>query len=74
MPLKFVRASHAKGPCAPTDEGAPLLSVAQVAERLRLCSKTVRRRIAEGGLPVHRIGRSLRISEADLGDFLARSR
>lgn len=60
---------------APTaDPALPLLTVAEVAARLGLCTKTVRRRIADGGLPVHRLGRSLRVSEADLGAYLERSR
>ncbi len=36
--------------------------------------KTVRRWIATGLLPVHRLGRQIRISEPDLAAFIARSR
>jgi excisionase family DNA binding protein len=51
-----------------------LLTVDQVAEYLAVCSRTVRRRIVEGELTVHRIGRSLRIAEDDLRRYLAGAR
>ena len=44
-----------------------LLDAAAVAERLDLSLRTVRRLIATGELPVHRLGRAVRISEDDLG-------
>ena len=47
-----------------------LLSVAQVAQRLVVSTKSVRRLIDRGELPVHRIGNLLRISEVDLELFL----
>ena len=46
-------------------------TIAEVAERLNVCERTVRRWIAFGLLPVHRFGRTVRISEADLAAFLA---
>ena len=55
-------------------QAQPLLSIAQVADRLGLSPKTVRRRIVDDDLQVHRLGRSLRISEADLRAYLERSR
>ena len=51
-----------------------LYAVDDVAEQLGVSTKTVRRWIAAGELPVHRLGRQLRISEADLVAFIARSR
>jgi len=48
----------------------PLLSVADVAERLNVSEKTVRRQIKDGSLPSHRVGRNLRISEDDLRAYL----
>jgi excisionase family DNA binding protein len=48
-----------------------LTPIAEVAERLNVCERTVRRWIAAGLLPVHRFGRTVRISEADLAAFLA---
>jgi|APSaa5957512535_1039671.scaffolds.fasta_scaffold396958_1 excisionase family DNA binding protein len=48
----------------------PLLSIAQVAERLGISDKTVRRWIKSGDLIAHRLGAQWRISEADLSLFL----
>ena len=49
-------------------------TIAEVAERLNVCERTVRRWTAFGLLPVHRFGRTIRISEADLAAFLATHR
>ncbi len=43
-----------------------LLTVAQVAENLGVCTRTVRRLIKAGSLPTHRIGHQIRIAETDL--------
>jgi excisionase family DNA binding protein len=51
-----------------------LMSVAAVALQLDVSQKTVRRLIEDGELPIHRIGRQIRISEPDLAAFIARSR
>ena len=51
-----------------------LLAVTDVAERLGLSPKTVRRFIASQQLPVHRLGRALRVSEEDLAAFVDRRR
>jgi excisionase family DNA binding protein len=51
-----------------------LLSIAKVALQLDISCKTVRRLIEGGELPVHEVGRQLRISETDLAVYLARSR
>lgn len=45
-------------------------SVAQVAERAGLAQRTIRRMIDAGQLPIHRLGRSIRVSEDDLTAFL----
>lgn len=58
-------------PLAVPSPFAPLLDVADVAARLRVCSRTVRRLIASGALRAHRVGRLIRISEEDLQRFLA---
>ena len=58
-------------------ESAPtprLLSVATVAERLAISTKTVRRCIETGALRVHRLGRCVRISEDDLQNFIDQHR
>ncbi len=47
-----------------------LLTLEQVAERLQVSVKTVRRWIDAGNLVAHRIGRGLRVSEADLQTFI----
>ena len=47
-----------------------LLTVAQVASELNISVRTVRRLIASGSLPVHRIGRSVRVSPSSLSAFL----
>lgn len=51
-----------------------LLTVRQVAERLQTSQRTIRRAIATGELAVHRIGSSIRVSDADLAVFLAARR
>jgi len=47
-----------------------MLTVSEVAERLNVSERTVRRLIAEGKIRVYQIRRSIRISEADLIDYL----
>ena len=64
---------------SPVRKSAPpdrlrLYAVDDVAEQLGVSSKTVRRWIAAGELPVHHFGRQLRISEADLAAFIAQRR
>ena len=51
-------------------EQAPLFTLAQVAERLQVSTKTVRRWIENDDLIAHRLGRQLRISEVDLQAFI----
>lgn len=51
-----------------------LLTVAQVAKRLQLSERQVRRLIARGELRVLHIGRCVRIDPRDLADFLERCR
>ncbi len=65
------RGGSVHGHRAPNDRLMPLRDV---ADQLDVSLSTLRRRIAEGALRVHRIGRAIRISEADLGAFLAASR
>jgi putative molybdopterin biosynthesis protein len=49
---------------------AALLTIEEVKTRLGISDKTVRRLIKRGDMPVIRIGRQLRVSEADLQRFL----
>ena len=51
-----------------------LFSIETVAAMLEVSPRTVRRWIAAGLLPVHRLGRQIRISEPDLAAFIARRR
>ncbi|MBT3360852.1 MAG: helix-turn-helix domain-containing protein [Rhodospirillales bacterium] len=51
-----------------------LYSVTEAADHLKVSTKTVRRWIDTGDLRVHRLGRSIRISETDLNSFLAQRR
>jgi excisionase family DNA binding protein len=51
----------------------PLLTIPEVAGYLRLSIKTVRRLIASGALPAHRVGRMLRVTEPDVRGYLRRN-
>jgi len=46
-------------------------TISQVAERLNVTTRTVRRWIKKGDLPLHRFGGVLRIAERDLLAFIA---
>ena len=47
-----------------------LLTIDEVAETLRVSKATVYRLVRTGELPASRVGPSIRVSEADLIDFL----
>jgi len=49
-------------------------TIPEVAERLGVCTRTVRRWISAGDLVVHRVGHVVRIAEGDLRAFLAAHR
>jgi excisionase family DNA binding protein len=51
-----------------------LRTIDETAEILNVSSRTVRRLNESGALPVHRIGRSVRISDADIAQLMAASR
>ena len=51
-----------------------LRTIDETAELFNTSTRTVRRLIESGALPVHRLGRSVRISDADIAAFLAASR
>src|SRR5215475_3409293 len=51
-----------------------LRTIDETAEILNVSSRTVRRLIASGALPVHRFGRSVRVSDADIAQLMAASR
>jgi excisionase family DNA binding protein len=51
-----------------------LRSIDELAERWDVSPRTVRRQIKSGALRAHRIGRLVRISDADAEDFLEQNR
>jgi len=51
-----------------------LLTVEQAAERLGVGVRFVRRLIAERRIRIHKIGKHVRIAEADIDAFIARGR
>lgn len=51
-----------------------LLNVSEATDRLGISTRTVRRLIDEGAMPVHRIRNSVRISEDDLARYMASCR
>ncbi len=61
-------------PKRPRRAAPSLLTVRATADRLQVAEKTVRRLIAAGELPTHRIGGCVRVSEDDLLVFLGRAR
>ena len=51
-----------------------LYTESEAADRLRVCSRTLRKARQTGDLPFVRIGRSIRYSDSDLAQFIERSR
>jgi excisionase family DNA binding protein len=51
-----------------------LRTIDETAEILNTSTRSIRRFIASGALPAHRLGRSVRISDADIAAFLAANR
>jgi excisionase family DNA binding protein len=61
----------------PTRRNRPssnLQSIDELAERWGVSPRTVQRQIKSGALRAHRIGRLVRISEADAENFLRQNR
>jgi excisionase family DNA binding protein len=56
------------------DNPRRFLTVREAADQVRYTERHVRRWIADGKLPVHRFGRSIRIAQEDLDAFIARRR
>ena len=55
----------------PLDGRARFVTVAEVADALRVSNMTVYRLIEAGDLPAGRVGKSFRIREIDLDKYLA---
>ena len=51
---------------------APLLTVAEVAEHLKVDPRTVRRALKKGELHAHYIGRQIRVPQGEVAAFLGR--
>jgi excisionase family DNA binding protein len=69
MTRKGNRAGHQAG-----RSGSGFSKVRQIAEKVDHSERQVRRWIADGDLAVHRFGRSVRVSDADLEAFIASRR
>jgi excisionase family DNA binding protein len=52
------------------DDQSRFFTISEVAERLHVATRTVRRWIVAGDLVVHRVGSVVRISDGDLRAFL----
>jgi len=70
-PPQSQAASHITGTRRPVTK---LRTIDETAELFNTSTRTVRRLIDSGALPVHRLGRSVRISDADIAAFLAANR
>ena len=58
-------------PPTPAPPSERLLTIADVADRCQVSSRSVRRWIDEGRLKVIRLGRNVRVSERDLANLLS---
>jgi len=58
----------------PSNANLDFISVNQAASMMSVCPKTVRRRIADGDLTAHRLGRLLRISLDDYRAYVSSQR
>jgi excisionase family DNA binding protein len=64
----------AAGPQGPRQPLGRLRTIYETADILNVSTRTVRRLIDSGALPVHRFGRSVRVSNSDIALLLAASR
>ena len=51
-----------------------LFTIAELAQRLSVSTKTIHRWIAAGDLRTHKLGRQVRIAEEDAVSFVSRGR
>jgi excisionase family DNA binding protein len=51
-----------------------MYDIGDVAARLGVSSKTIRRMIERGELTIHRVGRLIRISKSDFHEYVTRQR
>jgi excisionase family DNA binding protein len=71
--LEHAQESHPEEERAPPEPEERFLNVAEVAKRLGVSEKTVRREVASGNLPAHRVGKLVRVSERVLITHLTRA-
>jgi excisionase family DNA binding protein len=64
------RASEANGPVDPALAEVRFLTVAEVASLMRVSKMTVYRMVHGGDLPAVRVGRSFRVPEKAVHDYL----
>ncbi len=62
-------AAHSSGEMS----GATFLTVAEVATMMRVSKMTVYRLVHSGELPAIRVGRSFRVTEQDVDEYLRKS-
>lgn len=62
------------GPSRPGDLAAPFLTIKEFAAREKISVRQAHRLIKAGKLPVHRVGRLVRISVRDIALFEAQCR
>jgi excisionase family DNA binding protein len=71
----YPKAAATSAPSVTPSPALPrLLTVDATADALGLSAKSIRRMIDRGDLPVHRLGRAIRIAEHDVIAYLARTR
>lgn len=51
-----------------------LLTVSEASRQYAVCERLIRRWVADREIPYHRIGRSIRLSPADLDAYMANHR
>ena len=57
-----------------SNDDSRLMSIEELADRLGVSQRTVRRLIKQGQITIHRIGRAIRISERDYQIYLRYAR
>jgi excisionase family DNA binding protein len=70
--MSYARSAEKGGSVVPTNEGRTrYVTVAEVADQLRVSNMTVYRLVQAGAIPALRVGRSYRIREDDVDRYLA---
>jgi excisionase family DNA binding protein len=73
-PVSSATADRARKGARNTSGIPTFYTIEQIAEAVGVSTRTVRRWIDSSALAAHRVGKIVRISEADLAAFLAASR